>query len=212
MASPPASSQAPAGRRFVDRAGPQPRSARQPSTAGHVPADDYRGLMSRFPTGVAVVTTTDPVGRPRGLTCSSLSSVTTAPPVLSVCLKAPSSTLDALVARQAFAVNLLHTGGQAAARVFTTAVAERFAHVDWRPSPVLGLPWLSGDALALAGCRVRQLIEVGDHVLVLGEVVEVHRAGGVPLLYGLRRFADWPAAEQDAEVPAAVGARGVAAP
>src|SRR5439155_979792 len=50
--------------------------------------DRFRAMMSAFPTGVAVVTTTDADGRPHGMTCSSVCSVTLEPPTLLVCLRA----------------------------------------------------------------------------------------------------------------------------
>lgn len=94
---------------------PPPPSA--PDTATRpVPADDFRSLMGAFPTGVAVITTYGADDRPRGLTCSSLSSVTTAPPTLSVWLTTRGETLGALRAYGAFAVNLLHDRGSGPVR------------------------------------------------------------------------------------------------
>lgn len=161
-----------------------------PSTA-RCNAEGYRALMSAFPTGVSVVTTVDPDGLPRGLTCSSLASVTLNPPTLLVCVHAGSSTLEALRARGWFAVNLLHARGRAAAELFASAVADRFAKIAWAPSRVNDLPLLVGDAFAFAECRVAGLMTVADHLVVLGEVAEVACAPDAPLLYGMRRFAAW---------------------
>ncbi|MFG2092738.1 flavin reductase family protein [Streptomyces sp. NPDC048612] len=170
---------------------PPPPSA--PDTATRpVPADAFRSLMGAFPTGVAVITTYGTDDRPRGLTCSSLASVTTAPPTLSVWLTTRGETLQALRAYGAFAVNLLHERGQRAAEVFAHPVADRFARVGWRRAPDAGLPWLADDAFAVAECRVTQLVEVSDHTLVLGAVTGVTQEAGTPLLYGARRFASWP--------------------
>ncbi len=44
-----------------------------------LPIADFRSLMARFPTGVAVVTTTGDDGSPRGMTVSSVCSVTLSP-------------------------------------------------------------------------------------------------------------------------------------
>ncbi|MFF3542286.1 flavin reductase family protein [Streptomyces platensis] len=181
---------------------PPPSSA--PDTAtGPVPADDFRSLMGAFPTGVAVITTYGADDRPRGLTCSSLSSVTTAPPTLSVWLTR-GETLGALRAYGAFAVNLLHDRGERAGEVFAHRVADRFAQVDWRRSPDAGLPWLVDDAFAVAECRVTKLVEVSDHTLVVGAVTGVTQQAGTPLLYGARRFASWPGGEVPAS-PLALG-------
>ncbi|AGM07918.1 flavin reductase family protein [Amycolatopsis keratiniphila] len=162
-----------------------------PGTA-YATTDEFRGLMSGFPTGVAVVTAIDHRGAPWGLTCSSLSSVTLDPPTLLVCLREDSGTLAALAAGGRFGVNLLHTDGLAAAGVFATPGDDRFARVCWEPAGGAGMPWLVDDALAFAGCAVAGTIPVGDHTIVLGEVTDVRLASGDPLLYGRRRFAVWP--------------------
>jgi flavin reductase (DIM6/NTAB) family NADH-FMN oxidoreductase RutF len=153
--------------------------------------DDYRDMMSAFPTGVAVVTSTDTDGRPRGLTCSSLSSVTLRPPTLLVCIATGSSTLAAILSSEAFAVNLLHSRGRNAAVVFSAAVADRFAEVTWHSAGPGGPPHLIEDAFAVADCRVAGVTKVGDHAVVLGEVERVTHTPDRPLLYGLRRFSSW---------------------
>jgi flavin reductase (NADH) len=150
-------------------------------------ADEYRDLMSAFPTGVAVVTSIDESGRPRGMTCSSLSSVTLTPPTLLACLRTGSATLGAVRYHGGFAVNLLHVRGRRAAELFSSAVEDRFGLIRWRPS-YSGLPWLVADAFALAECTVSGTAEVGDHTVVFGAVDDVTMARETPLLYGMRRF------------------------
>jgi flavin reductase (DIM6/NTAB) family NADH-FMN oxidoreductase RutF len=149
--------------------------------------------MSAFPSGVAVVTALDAQSRPRGMTCTSLSSVTVRPPTLLVCLNTASGTLAALLERGRFAVNLLHVRGRATAEVLSAPVPDRFARVDWRPSPVLGAPWLATDAFAVAECELGDTRLVGDHMVVFGVVVNIVRTEDTPLLYGMRRFAAWHA-------------------
>lgn len=151
----------------------------------------YRGLMSAFPTGVAVVTAVGESGRPHGLTCTSLTSVTLKPPTLLVCLDVRSGTLDAVRHQNGFAVNLLHARGRRAAEVFSSRTPDRFSQVAWRPSRCLRQPWLSGDAFAVAECEVADMSVVGDHAVVLGRVVNVELAADVPLMYGLRHFSQW---------------------
>jgi flavin reductase (NADH) len=162
--------------------------------SGGSTVDQYRGLMGAFPTGVSIVTTVDEAGRPRGLTCSSLASVTLTPPTLLVCLNSRSGTLTALRARGCFALNLLHSRGRVAAEVFSQpSTVDRFARVDWRPAGPDRLPWLAEDAFAMADCAVVRTCEVGDHTVVFGEVRSVLQTADTPLLYGLRTFSAWPA-------------------
>jgi flavin reductase (DIM6/NTAB) family NADH-FMN oxidoreductase RutF len=160
----------------------------------------YRAFMSGFPSGVTVVTTVGADSRPRGLTCTSLASVTLNPPTLLVCIDVRSGTLTSMEESGIFGVNLLHAGGRRAAEVFATPGADRFAMVRWRPTAEFGLPWLVDDAAALAECSIAERRTVGDHVVVFGLVRSIVLASDqVPLLYGLRQFATWsPEAQPDA--------------
>ncbi|MGC0419061.1 flavin reductase family protein [Embleya sp. AB8] len=164
-------------------------------SAGPAMPEGFRAMMRGFPTGVAVVTTTDLDGRPWGLTCSSVCSVTLEPPTLLVCLRAASPTLAALKLRGAFAVNLLHEGAQATAELFASGTPDRFERVDWYADPDHGSPHLPADTHAVADCRIGRTLPVGDHVVVFGEVLGItRRRGRWPLLYGLRRYIRWPRA------------------
>jgi flavin reductase (DIM6/NTAB) family NADH-FMN oxidoreductase RutF len=162
-----------------------------PAAAGRLPAGpaDFRQLMGSFPTGVSVITATGDCG-PRGMTCSSLTSVCLEPPTLAVCLHTASSTLSALADSGRFAVNLLHARGAHAAQVFASAVSDRFALVDWQSSPA-GLPWLTEDAFAVAECQVVGSTVLGDHTVVFGEVSSVSHSPEPPLVYGRRSFRSW---------------------
>ena len=164
------------------------------TTAAPVPVsmDCYRDLMGAFPTGVAVITAVDRVGRPHGLTCTSLTSVTLAPPTLLVSLSVGSGTGMAVQQGGGFAVNLLHARARAAAAVFGSPTPDRFSQVAWRRSPRTGQPWLSQDAFAMAECVVVNTMLVADHEVVFGQVVHVEQTVDAPLLYGLRRFCRWP--------------------
>jgi flavin reductase (DIM6/NTAB) family NADH-FMN oxidoreductase RutF len=150
--------------------------------------------MATFPTGVGIVTTLDRDERPRGMTCTSLCSVTLAPPVLLVSLRYGSQTLAAIMRRRTFAVNLLHSQAEATAELFASGPPDRFDHVRWHCAPGLGGPELPEDAHATVHCLVMSRQRVKDHVVVFGQVTSVSEPAGVvrPLLRGLRRYASWP--------------------
>ncbi|MFD1149290.1 flavin reductase family protein [Saccharothrix hoggarensis] len=151
--------------------------------------------MSTFPSGLAVVTATDRDGRPHGFTCTSLCSVGLAPPTLLICVSDRSGTLAVIRDRGRFAVNLLHSGGRRAAEVFSSGGSERFSALPWEPTARLGLPHLVAHAHAVVECAVTGTVAASDHVIVLGEVVTMAHRQEPPLLYGLRRYAAWPAAD-----------------
>lgn len=158
-------------------------------------AHEFRALMSGFPSGVVVVTTIDAAGKPTGLTCSSLCSVSLDPPLLLVCIANRSHTLDAISARGLFAVNMLHSDGRTAAQVFSQSTPDRFRALPLSRTPQTGMPCLAEHAHAVAECRVRSTHVAGDHTIVVGEVLWAGQlCAAPPLLYGLREYASWPAA------------------
>ncbi|MGW2817256.1 flavin reductase family protein [Streptomyces sp. NPDC001415] len=154
--------------------------------------DRFRAMMSGFPTGVAVVTTTGHDGAPRGMTCSSVCSVTLKPPTLLVCLRDGSPTLEAILERGTFAVNLLHEEAQETAELFASGNPERFHMVQWEQEADAGGPHLVRDAHTVADCDVTALHRTGDHCTVFGAArLITQRHGLPPLLYGLRQFRPW---------------------
>lgn len=159
----------------------------------------YRQFMSGFPSGVAVITAVGADNGPRGLTCTSLASITLTPPTLLVSLDVRSGTLAALRDSRRFGVNLLHAEACRAAEVFASPGADRFGRVTWRRSAEFGLPCLTEDSTAFAQCVATAMHLVGDHMLVFGEVDHVRRLSDrVPLLYGLRSFCSWPGPDPEA--------------
>ena len=170
-----------------------------------VGAGEFRSLMSRLPSGVTVVTVSEPGGGRWGTTCSSVCSVSLDPPMLLVCLHADSATLAAILRRSMFAVNLLHEGARYAAEVFSSARIGRFSRVNWRDEPGFSGPHLIDDAHAIADCRVVRVVPMGDHSVVFGKVVASQqdaRRPARPLLYGLRQYLTWPAEPGELERPA----------
>lgn len=154
-------------------------------------AGRFREMMSRFPTGVSVITAADGEGRPHGATCSSLSSVTLSPPTLLVCLQVGGATMVAIQATRRFAVNLLRCDARHAAEVFSSPGADRFTEVTWRRLPSSRLPYLHRDAFAVADCQVTHELKIGDHMIMAAVPSDIWLSPGVPLLYGSRRFSAW---------------------
>ncbi|MBO3751126.1 flavin reductase family protein [Streptosporangiaceae bacterium NEAU-GS5] len=155
---------------------------------------DIRPLMAEFPTGVAVVTAFACPGSPRGMTCTSVVSVTLEPPTVAVCLRTGSPTLDAVVESRQFTLNLLHARAQSTAELFGSGVPDRFSRIPWTAPQGARGPHLVEAAHMIADCVVVGESDVGDHAIVLGQVACFRRAASAaPLLYGRRRYAVWPA-------------------
>lgn len=93
-------------------------------------------------------------GKPYGMTCSSLCSVALTPPTLLVCLRGGSPTLDAVLVRAAFTVNLLHDRARPAADLFASGKPDRFGQIAWRHDDAAGGPHLIEHAHVIADCDV----------------------------------------------------------
>ncbi len=165
-------------------------------------------IMASFPTGVAIVTTLDADGTPRGLTTTAVSSVSARPPTLLVCVDLGSRTLAALRTSRRFVINFIGERRSHLCLLFATKVEGKFDEVNWRASDS-GLPVLHHDALAWAECTTMHDVEVGDHVLLVARV----ESGGVqpeldpPLLYYRRSWGVWtPTHERDEPDPVSIPA------
>lgn len=147
-------------------------------------ARQLRAALSRFATGVTIVTARDEQGHAIGLTCNSFNSLSLNPPMVTWALDARSSRLAAFRNGPGFAVNVLSSGQRGLAERFAKRGAEdRFEQVALvnTDSP---LPLLVG-ALAWFECRTLATHAYGDHVLFVGAVVSYHDTGHAqdPLLF-----------------------------
>ncbi len=143
----------------------------------------FSDVLKRFPLGVSVMT----VGRggaDNALTVSWVTPCSFEPPRLLVALDRLHYSLDFLRSTRNFAVNVLREGQERIAGQFARQAMsdeEKLAAVRTREAPT-GAAILE-DAIAWFDCEVVSLLECGDHVLVIGEVVDAGTQGeGNPLV------------------------------
>jgi flavin reductase (DIM6/NTAB) family NADH-FMN oxidoreductase RutF len=147
-------------------------------------ADAFRDVMAGVATPVSVVTALRD-GRPHGTTVSAFASLSMRPPMLLVALDRRSDLLARLGPGQPFGVNVLGAHQAALAAAFARKGPDRFDGVDWREDA--GAPRLAGSPGWLA-CTVARLVDGGDHVVVLGDVVHAAASAAPPLVYHARTF------------------------
>lgn len=144
-----------------------------------VAEQDFRPAMRHVAAPVSVVTT-QAGGRPHGATVSAFDSLSMDPPLLSVTLKTSSRLLAAIGPGARLGVNVL-TAAQASTAVrFAGPAPDRFAGIAWRL--VDGAPQLRR-VHAWIALDVSSLVPVGDHVLVIGDVVAARAGVGRPLTH-----------------------------
>jgi 3-hydroxy-9,10-secoandrosta-1,3,5(10)-triene-9,17-dione monooxygenase reductase component len=141
----------------------------------------YRTVLGHFATGVTIVTALDG-GEPVGMACNSFTSVSLDPPLVLFCAAKGSATWPRMQNAHNFAVNVLAEDGEAVSRVFATKDVDRFAAITHRRGAT-GAPILD-DALAYVDCETVAEHDAGDHVIVVGRVVELgYATEGAPLLF-----------------------------
>lgn len=141
----------------------------QDESPAAVSAAEFRQAMGQLATGVTVITTLASDGEPVGTTVSAVTALSLEPPLVLVCLDQDSTTLQALRAHGAFAVNVL----AAPQRHLSANFARRGLAAAWdgirhRPGPT-GSPQLEG-TLGLVECTVEDVFPGGDHEIVIGRV------------------------------------------
>jgi 3-hydroxy-9,10-secoandrosta-1,3,5(10)-triene-9,17-dione monooxygenase reductase component len=141
----------------------------------------YRTVLGHFATGVALITAVDGE-EPVGMACNSFTSVSLEPPLVLFCAATSSTTWPRIQRARKWAANFLAEDGEETCRLFAQKGADRFAHVAYTigrsGSPVLD------HALAFVDCETVAEHDAGDHIIVVGQVLELGYASeGKPLLF-----------------------------
>jgi 3-hydroxy-9,10-secoandrosta-1,3,5(10)-triene-9,17-dione monooxygenase reductase component len=148
-----------------------------------------RTVLGHFATGVAIITAVDG-DEPVGMACNSFTSVSLDPQLVMFCAAKSSSTWPRIQAAQKWAANILAEDGEQVCRLFAQKGADRFAKIAYGTGRT-GAPILD-DAIAYVDCETVAEHDAGDHILVVGKVVELGYAPeGKPLLFyrgGYGRF------------------------
>jgi flavin reductase (DIM6/NTAB) family NADH-FMN oxidoreductase RutF len=158
-------------------------------------APHFRQALSRFATGVTVITTFAPDAQKGdtasssfvGITASSFNSVSLTPPLVLWSLGHRASSLPLFHAGTHYVVNVLAADQLDLCQRFASGQGDRFAQTDHTLGQA-GLPILRG-ALAWFECHNRSRYEEGDHVIFVGEVERCGFADeGQPLVFQQGQF------------------------
>lgn len=138
-----------------------------------------RTAFGRFATGVTVITTATPDG-PVGMTANSFSSVSLDPALALWAIDRGSDRFAIFRHAQRYAIHVL-AADQADLSTGFARDPGHFAHIAWTPGAE-DVPQIDG-VLARFDCRLSAAHEAGDHVVLIGEILEVTHREGAPLLF-----------------------------
>jgi len=174
----------------MDPSGRMNPAAQAPADRGGNEIDQlaFRRTLGYLATGVTVISLYSDEGV-HGMTANAVMSLSLDPPLILVAIDRRSRTARRIQTARAFCVNILRD---------TQEPLSRFFARSWRPATPpehrftewAGVPYLVG-SLAGISCRVAEILDGGDHIIVVGRVVglRVDDPEGRPLLFYRGRYA-----------------------
>lgn len=149
------------------------------------PEQAFRHAMGAFATGVTVVSAAREDGRLSGITVNSLTSVSLRPRLLLWCLGDASERYDVFAEAPVWGVTMLGADEEALAHRFARAETEEIdaAEIEF----FAGAPVLRA-GLAHLACRTRERHIAGDHLIIIGEVLDFRARPGPALAFYRGRY------------------------
>ena len=142
-----------------------------------------RDAFGQFATGVTVVTTIDDNGKPIGLTANSFASVSLEPPLVSWCIDEDSTRFKEFAQAKFFTISVLSAEQQEFSNLFAMRSWDDtvFDAIDWHEGRN-NIPQIP-DVSARFHCETAHVYEGGDHLIIVGSVLEYECDPKDPLVF-----------------------------
>ena len=147
---------------------------------------EFRNTLGAFATGVTVVTTVSADGVPCGMTANSFTALSLQPPLILWNIAQGSPSAPIFLAAEHFAISVLAAGQIDISRRFSRPHADKFATVDTFKG-IGGVPLIAG-AVAHFECRTEQHHASGDHIIIVGRVLQLMRKPAPSLIFCSGRY------------------------
>jgi len=138
-------------------------------------ADAKKTSLRMIPYGIYVLTADDGKGNVGAATVNWVTQASFAPPLVVVGVKADSGAHTVVKGTGKFVLNMLGKDGKGAAFTFFKPakmedgkLSGQSVHMAGNCCPILD------SAIAAVECAVKQVVEMGDHSIVIAEVTEAH--------------------------------------
>ena len=146
-----------------------------------ISTQQFLAAMSRFASGVTVITTRDAAGNPHGITVSAFCSLSAEPPLILACINKQTASHYAFLDKQGFVVHILGEHQRHLSEQFAMPLDDKFNGTPTLASAT-GLPVIEG-ALVTLECEMVEAYDGGDHSILIGKIVEAEVLDGKPLVY-----------------------------
>lgn len=141
----------------------------------------FRRALGNFATGVTIITAQNAKGEKVGVTANSFNSVSLEPPLILWSIDKRSSSYEVFTEATHFAVNILAADQIDLSNKFARSKDDKYASVDYELG-VGNVPVLK-ECSAVFECERFNILEGGDHWIIIGKVVHYQDNGRSPLLY-----------------------------
>jgi flavin reductase (DIM6/NTAB) family NADH-FMN oxidoreductase RutF len=145
-----------------------------------VDVNEFRTALSRFATGIVIITAMTPEG-PKGFTCQTFGSLSLNPTLVSFAATSTSSSWQAIKGATSIGISVLAEEQAALATKFGKSAEDKFAGVEVSYGPA-GSPLIVGALTHLEGDIV-SLSTHGDHDVAVVMINYLSTNSGKPLIY-----------------------------
>jgi len=149
---------------------------------GIVTESQFKDAMSRFATGVTIITTSYN-NELFGFTASSFTSVSLNPPLILFCLHKNAFSINSFNKSDKFGVSILAENQIDISKHFARPHSNKFAEIAYELGTATSCPLIEGSICHIE-CNKYASYDAGDHVIFVGEVINTAIKNDLkPLLY-----------------------------
>ena len=142
---------------------------------------NLRNVLSKFATGVTIVSTIDDDGKPVGMTVNSFTSVSLDPPLVLWNIGINQPSYDIFLNAKGYSVSILSKDQRDICNLFSSSVDNKFNNIDFLLSDN-GFPIIQ-KSLAWFDCLKWNNYPGGDHQILVGEVINFNANENDPLIF-----------------------------
>ncbi|MCL4150420.1 UNVERIFIED_CONTAM: hypothetical protein GTU68_026094 [Idotea baltica] len=143
-----------------------------------IDSGEYRNVLGHLPTGVTVVTAAG-AERPIGVAIGSFVSISLDPPLVGFFIGTGSGSWKPMEESGHFCVNILCQDQMELCGLMASKSDAKFDGLDCEIAAGSGAPILP-DVHAVIDCRIHEVVDAGDHYLVVGRVLSLEPKRDAP--------------------------------